>query len=381
LEIGCAYGVTLVLKGTLLIRNCVIGGVRVCIENCANGVLNLVMDENRVKELLKIKGQYLYHRESQELEFKEQFNFAGLADYFRDFAAFANNKGGYLIFGVKDSPRLPIGLSTSSLKQFNKIDPEKITGYLLEIFSSDIRWEQTVVEIYGKEFGVFGIYEAQTKPVIAKKEEGKDQVIKNGEVYYRYGGRTQKIQHAELENIITRRVEQNNSQWLDLMAKIGKAGPQNAAILDTERSLIEKNQSKILVLDEELAKKLKFIKEGKFVEKEGEATLKLVGDIVPVKKVEVVKKVKENLIKEYPLSAMELAMEVKKKLPNVGQNAIWKAIRENDIKTNADYSAFNFRNKKHEDEYKKSGIVSSTTPSIYNYKAVDFLVNILKADL
>ena len=105
------------------------------------------------------------------------------------------------------------------------------------------------------------------------------------------------------------------------------------------------------------------------------------GDIVPVEKVEVVKKVKENLIKEYPLSAMELVMEVKKRLPNVGQNAIWKAIKENDIKTNTDYSVFNFRNKKQEDEYKKSGIVPSNTPIIYKYKAVDFLVNVLKADL
>jgi predicted HTH transcriptional regulator len=41
----------------------------------------------------------LHHREGQELEFKEQFSFAGLAEYFKDFAAFANNRGGYLIFG------------------------------------------------------------------------------------------------------------------------------------------------------------------------------------------------------------------------------------------------------------------------------------------
>lgn len=42
----------------------------------------------------------LYHRENSTLEFKEQFNFAGLADYLKDFAAFANNNGGYLIFGT-----------------------------------------------------------------------------------------------------------------------------------------------------------------------------------------------------------------------------------------------------------------------------------------
>lgn len=58
-----------------------------------------MIDEADVHELLRTKGEgdYLYHREGQELEFKEQFNLAGLADYFRDFAAFANNRGGYLI--------------------------------------------------------------------------------------------------------------------------------------------------------------------------------------------------------------------------------------------------------------------------------------------
>jgi len=335
------------------------------------------MDEEVIKEHLKTKGKYLYHREGQELEFKEQFNLAGLANYFKDFAAFANNRGGYLIFGVKDSPRTLVGLSNSSLSQFNKIDPEIITGYILEIFSADILWEQAIIDLGRKKYGVFRVFKAHTKPIIAKKDEGRDNTIKNGEIYYRYGGRTQKIQYAELENIINDRVEKNNRQWLDLMAKIGKAGPQNAAILDTERALIEKDQKKILVLDDKLTRKLKFIKEGQFVEKKGATALKLVGDIVPVDRVEVVKKIKEDLIKEYPLSATELASEVKRRLPKISRNDIWQAIKENELKYNKDYSVFNFRNKRQQDAYESTGLIPSSVPSIYNYKSVDFLVNVL----
>lgn len=339
-----------------------------------------MIDEAQLKELLKVKGGHLFRREGQELEFKEQFNLSGLADYFKDFAAFANNRGGLLVFGVKDSPRVPAGLNPAALIQFNKIDPEKITGYLLELYSSDIRWEQATFELGGKHFGVFQIEESRTKPVIAKKDEGKDQQIKNGEIYYRYGGRTQKIQYAELQNIIEHRVKQNNEQWLDLMAKIGKAGPQNAAILDTERALIEKGDTRVLVLDEVLASKIKFIKEGEFVEKDGATTLKLVGDVVPMNKVEVVRKVRENLTKQYPLSAIELATEVKKVFPGVGKNQIWQVVKDNDLKNNMDYAAYNFRNKKQEDEFRASSKLPTATPSIYNERAVDFIVSVLRAE-
>lgn len=127
-------------------------------------------------------------------------------------------------------------------------------------------------------------------------------------------GRTQTIQYAELQNIIDRRVEQNNRQWLDLMAKIGRAGL-----------------------------------------------------------------VTENLTKQYPLSAMELAAEVKRAFPRAGQNQIWQIVRESGLKGKTDYAAYNFRNKRQEDEFRESGVLPPLTPTIYNRKAVDYIVNILKS--
>lgn len=337
-----------------------------------------MIDEILLKEILKVKDGYLFRREGQELEFKEQFNFNGLADYLRDFAAFSNNRGGLLVFGIQDAPRLPTGLNAASLDQFQKIDPEKITGFILDIFSAEIRWEQATFEIDGKYFGVFHIEHARVKPIIAKKDAGNNQQIKNADIYYRYGGRTQKIQYSELQNIIEHRVEQNNSQWIDLMSKIGKAGPQNAAILDTERGLIEKGNARILVIDDSLAAKIKFIKEGEFVEKNGAITLKLVGDVVPMNNIEVVQKIKENLTKLYPLSAEELAAEIKTIHPEARQNKIWQVVKENNLKINLDYSAYNFRNKRQEDTFKETGTLPSNTPSIYNYAAVEFIIECIK---
>jgi len=338
-----------------------------------------MIDTAHIFEILRTKPDgRLFHREGQELEFKEQFNFAGFAEYFRDFAAFANNRGGYLVFGVTDQPRLPAGLSDSALEQFEKIDPEKISGFLLDLFSPSIDWEQSTFEFAGASFGVFRVHSSREKPVIAKKDEGKSQTIKNGEIYYRYGGRTQKIQFAEMESIINRRIHQNNQEWLDLVQKIGAAGPGNAAILDTERSLIEKHDAQILVIDDDLAKKMRFIKEGHFQDRHGAPTLKLVGDVVPIDKVEVVKRVRENLIREYPLSATELAQAVKAAYPPATRNNVWDAIRDNGLKNDPNYSVYNFRNKKQEDVFRETGVLPRAIPSIYNRKAVDFLANVLK---
>ena len=332
-----------------------------------------MIKEEEIIELLRQKGAYLFHREGQCLEFKEQFNLAGLADYFRDFAAFANNRGGCLIFGVTDTPRVASGLSEKSISSFQKIDPEKISGYLLDIFSSNITWEQADFDIDGKQFGVFKITESDTKPVIAKKDEGKDQSIRNGDIYYRYGGRTQKIQFAELESIINKRIAQNNKDWIDLVKDIGPEGPQGSIMLKTKQSLTDHSKGPFVV-EQGLAKKLKFIKEGQFEEKLGATALKLVGDIVPVNTVEVERVIKENLFKEYPLSATDLANQVVKKSSASGKNAVWKAISENSLKGNSDYSAYNFRNKKQQDMFENAGKVSDSTPIIYNTAALDLLV-------
>lgn len=123
---------------------------------------------------------------------------------------------------------------------------------------------------------------------------------------------------------------------------------------------------------------MRFIKEGQFDEEYGAPTLKLVGDIVPVDHVEIVKRVRENLIKQYPLSATDLAEAVQAAYPAAKRKTIWDAVRDNGLKNNTDYAAYNFRNKKHEDVYEETGELPTGTPSIYNENAVDFLVKVLK---
>ncbi|MEO0342305.1 MAG: ATP-binding protein [Pseudomonadota bacterium] len=330
------------------------------------------MNDDDFEELLRLKDGTLFHRETQTLEFKEQFNLAGLADYFRDFAAFANNKGGKLVFGIKDKPRVPIGLNEKSRNQFESIDPEKITGFILEIFSCSIDWKQYHYQKDGKYFGVFEIKECRTKPVIAKKDEGKDNSLKNGEIYFRYGGRTQKIMSAELESIINSRIEATNQAWIDHVTHIGRDGPSNSITLKAMKDMNAHSGASFFV-DNDLANRIKFIREGEFKETEGAEALKLVGDLVPVDSIEVEKIVAENVHELYPFAAKQLAKEVQSRCQGVKQNTVWSLIKAHKLKFDPAYSTFIFTNKRNEKKYIETGQVSEATPSVYNQAAIDLI--------
>jgi hypothetical protein len=343
--------------------------------------MNNLLTEETMLEILKVKeDRHLFKRESQTLEFKESFNFNALADFLRDFAAFANNKGGYLVFGVKDNPRILKGLSSNSKEQFNKIDPEKISEAILNCFSINIDYEMQGIEKDTMFFGFFYIHPSAQKPVICQKNEGRDQILKNGDIYYRYGGRTQKIMAGELQSIIEARIQSVNQQWIKQIQKIGTIGINNAQILDSNTGIIE-NGNRRLVIDESLIPKIKWIKEGDFHEKAGAETLRLVGTVEQIEKIEVERRVEEDIHKNYPLSASELWSAVKELRPNIRQPDFYRIIKDNEIKSNAEYARLVFRNQSQQNRYQENGILDTTIPVIYKQKTINFIVAIYDNEL
>ena len=332
-----------------------------------------ITDEIITEYLRQKPDGSLFHREQKDLEFKESFNLAGLAEYFRDFAGFANNSGGYIIFGVTNSPRKLKGLSDKSLGQFNGVDEERISGYFNEHFAPYIDCEMGTIKIGSKSFGIFYAFPSIIKPVICKKGDDR-QIIKSGEVYYRYAGRTEVIQYSELSSIIENRVSENNKEWIRKVKKIGEVGPANVGILDTTSGVIEGSHQTLLI-DQDIIKDINFIKEGQFKEKMGARTLKLVGSVQSVGKVEVAKVVKKRLIDEYPYSYRKLEAILKSK-NSIKPKEVHKIIKENDLKNDKKYSVYNFTNKDRQDDYEENGIVGGA-PSIFNDAAIEFIIKVL----
>lgn len=236
--------------------------------------------EKRLKSIFfvnKAEPKYIGSRESTTLEFKENFSFGNLEDYSKVMASFANAKGGYLVFGVKDTPREIVGVN---LRKFESIDIAKLTGGLNDIFAPAIDWEITTHKWKNKDFGIIYTYESEEKPVMATKN-CKD--IKEAGIYFRYHGRTETIKFPELKRIILERSDQEKKAWMEVLKEATAIGPQNVALLDTFKGRIQ-GLGKTVLIDEKLLPKLKFIKKGEFTEKKGELTLKLIGDLktVPV---------------------------------------------------------------------------------------------------
>lgn len=228
------------------------------------------------------KDQYrIINRESRTIEFKESYNHSGMAQYFKTMAAFANNEGGYIIFGVSDSPRRLVGLKERNLSQFENIKVEEFTKNLQEYFSPEIRWEHCTFEFKGMSFGVIYTESLSKKPCICKKaydDANPKYALREGDIFYRYGGRSERIKYSELNAIIenTRKIEEQ--QWIDFLQRVAKVGIDNACLFDVESGCITGSGGSLLI-DEKLIDKIAFIREGEFVEKKGKPALRLVGDV------------------------------------------------------------------------------------------------------
>lgn len=225
------------------------------------------------KIIVNTKG-HLTKRESYDLEFKQSFHYGdSLHEYVRSLVGMANNRGGHIIFGVKDSPRIPIGLNND---KFDKLDSTKVNAIILEYFSSDISYSIESFEWQARQFGSFMVTEARVKPIICRKTHKK--ILREGAIYYRYRGETKEIKYPELSSLIEREREKEKKLWMDHIQKIGTVGPSHIHILDTATGEMDIGSHTVLI-DSAVIDKIKFIREGHFVEKEAAPALKLIGDV------------------------------------------------------------------------------------------------------
>lgn len=253
--------------------------------------------EEEVKKILSATTAlgYLKSRESSTVEFKEAFDVANTAKYGKTMAAFANNRGGYILFGIKDNPREIVGLKNN---KFETMSLEKFTDAINNLFAPSIEWQTGIVtvriknnsvssttqgqEYIDKNIGWIYVEEAENKPVVALKQNSNEK-ISSGDIFYRYRARSEKIKFAEISKILNESIAKERNQLLKLFNLISKAGTANLGIVNYSDGKLSTPYGVDVSIERkfvtQVLRKAKFIKEGSFNEIEGKPVIKVTGNI------------------------------------------------------------------------------------------------------
>jgi uncharacterized protein YqkB len=308
--------------------------------------------------------------ETDRIECKESFGEKHfISNCIKAIAAFANNKGGYIVFGVRNKTWEIVGID---VKAFERFDRNKLNQAFRSNLSCGIDFDTTTLDFGGKSIGIMYIHPAKMKPVMFIQQNSTAGTAE-GHIYYRYHGENRLIAPAELQHILEERLRNLSETILTKHLKnILSNGVENSAVLNLSTGEIDGKAGNFLI-DESLLSQISFIKEGEFVEKSGSPTLKLVGEIKSSAK--IIETKTEPLTTTYPLSWQEMRDAVKKAVNNATDTQINAVIKSQKIKQNPAYSGYVFRNKKQEESYKRNKKLPTAVPSIYNQAAVDFVIN------
>lgn len=250
-------------------------------------------EQNIVKILTgRTPSGCLKSRESNTVEFKQSFNRNNTTMYAKTMASYANNSGGYILFGIQDSPRKIIGLKNDN---FENLQQEQFTEAINALFAPAIEWDIGVVLVNDQNTDVNGVvvtdkkkigwiytYEAEVKPIIAQKDNSSEKIA-SGDVFYRYRARNGKIKSAEKEKIVSERITRERDNLLKLFEVIRKNGTANLGIVNYSNGKLTTPYGVDVAFDRKLVatilKKAKYIKEGSFNETEGIPVIKVTGNI------------------------------------------------------------------------------------------------------
>lgn len=224
--------------------------------------------------VFKFKDNYIENEESETIEYKQSFDAIKEDKLLRSIQGMANNKGGFIVFGISEENNDSIkkyyikGIDEKQYKSFMQ-DNKRINEVLNSNFRESIRFKRDCKEINQKLVAYIQIFESNDKPLINN----------NGDIYYRYNAETRKIAKLDLLRIINERKEKELHLTMQKhIENIFKNGIENSAILNVITGEVEGKGGNFLI-SEDLLPNIAFIKEGHFVEKSGAPAIVVRGNV------------------------------------------------------------------------------------------------------
>lgn len=220
--------------------------------------------------------------ETDEHECKASFRLRNSHVWLRAVAALANNRGGYILFGVHDKDTTQtdgvdksfavLGLSGTD---FANLDPADLTSHIKAKLDPTPRVRPTVMDLGGKTVGILHVEQHPSRPVIVTKQEGD---IREGDIFFRYPGQSSRIKYGDLRTMLDERDAMARQQILPMVEKLLQRGPDRVLLADLEEGVLDDGKRPITI-DKTLLDQLSFIREGEFSEVNGAPTLRLIGEV------------------------------------------------------------------------------------------------------
>lgn len=210
--------------------------------------------------------------ETDEVECKEGFNVNG--KIFRTVTALANNNGGYVLFGIRDSDKRVVGLKGD---KFQTTDIAKFSQWFRSAMEPMPRFEIAVHRVGRMRVGVVYVHPVEDWPTIATKTSDS---YHEGTVYYRYPGESRAIEAADFRSGLAARDGRARQEARQAVTKALELGP-DAGVIDLASGRVD-GQKKSFFIDDTLLEKIRFIREGTLDKDVGEPVLNLIGDVYPV---------------------------------------------------------------------------------------------------
>jgi Putative DNA-binding domain len=220
------------------------------------------------------KRKTSWHLRSGETDVVEcKLNYAVSGAILKAIAGLANNKGGHILFGVKDETSIVEGMSDDKL---HTLDPSILNSQLLSALDPVPTITKIALSIGGKSVGAVYVEKHPEGPVIAVKNVGSD--VKEGAIYFRYVGETRQIKPGELRQIIKMREQKAVEEFSRRMSRVAVG---SEATIDLDSGEVA-GKSGRFVIDKDLLPSIQFIREGDFSEVKGAPTLRVVGEVQPI---------------------------------------------------------------------------------------------------
>jgi len=236
------------------------------------------INDNVLRAMFNTDGENFTLRttETDQIECKLSFRLSPddrFSDVLRAIAGLANNRGGYIFFGIQDATWDAVGLQNA---YFEETDLSAINRTLISSLDPAPMISKTTLVVNSKKIGVIHVEKHNDAPLVSIKNVGTN--FKEGMIYYRYPGETRSIKPGELRRIIQMREQRAVS---DFAKRVGGVATGRNAVLDLETGEASGPHGSF-VIDQKLLPTLQFIREGDFSERKGSPTLRLVGEVRPI---------------------------------------------------------------------------------------------------